>query len=98
MLPETVWLTPSIITAADTSALESVSYAGRGTRQSWDEEAREWVTLDSLWLFDVRFGQRDNVTEFQVHPEYGSLSAARGGTEVCAAGGQVAASSGARPE
>ncbi len=81
VLPETVWLTPSIITAADTSALESVSFAGRGTRQFWDEEAWQWVALDSLWLFNVRFGQRDGVTEFQVHPQFDGLPAARAQVE-----------------
>ncbi len=73
-LPETVWRYNNIITSSDPTALRSVSYGGRGIREFYDRLAGEWVLLN-VYLFDVQYESRHS--EYQVHPEYGTVEAAR---------------------
>ena len=71
-----LWLTPDVITASDPSWLRSVEYVGRGERELWDFLSNGWVARNA-YLFDVQYGARQGVTEFQLHPEYGSREAAQ---------------------
>ena len=77
----TVWVTPDILGPDDPSSLDSVAYAGRGTREIFDRRANAWITVNA-YLFDVRFGER--IVEWQFNPEFGSEEAARAEIEVFA--------------
>ena len=71
-----LWISPNVITASDPSWLRSVEYVGRGEREFWDFLSNGWVARNA-YLFDVQYGARQDVTEFQLHPEYGSREAAQ---------------------
>ncbi len=79
VLPNTVWLTPDVITPADPSALDSIQYVGRGTRGFFDPFVKEWRDDLRHYLFRAHFGQ--HVIEVQAHPRYGSVNSARAATE-----------------
>ena len=79
VLPDTVWLSPDVITPADPSALESVQYVGRGTRGFFDPFVKDWRDVDGLYLFRAHFGQ--HVIEVQAHPRYESVDSARAAAE-----------------
>lgn len=70
----TVWISPDVISPADPTSLRGVTYAGRGLREFWDRPAERWVTID-VYRFDVRYAVVQ--LEFQVHPDFGSVEAAR---------------------
>jgi hypothetical protein len=70
----TVFITPGLITPADSSAFTGATSAGRGSRRMFDRRVDGWVTVDA-YLVDVTF--RDGLgTEVQVNPEFGSADAA----------------------
>ena len=76
VLAGTVWLYEDVITSADPSAFDSARYVGRGTREGfWDVVARQWTTVDSLYLFNASYDGHE--IEYQLHPEYGSADSAR---------------------
>ena len=78
-----LWINPNVITASDPSWLRSVEYVGRGERELWDFLSNGWVARNA-YLFDVQYGARQGVTEFQLHPEYGSREAAQEQVDVYA--------------
>ena len=78
-----LWINPNVITASDPSWLRSVEYVGRGERELWDFISNGWVARNA-YLFDVQYGARQGVTEFQLHPEYGSREAAQEQVDVYA--------------
>ena len=71
-----LWMNPDIIDSSDPTWLRSVVYTGRGEREIWDHVEQRWI-MRNAYLFDVRYGGRLGVTEFQLHPEYGSRDAAQ---------------------
>ncbi|MBO6573800.1 MAG: T9SS type A sorting domain-containing protein [Rhodothermales bacterium] len=71
----TVWVDPDIVTAADPTAFESVSYSGRGMRTIYDRRPAAWIQVNA-YLFEVAFSD-GTTAEFIVNPEFGSESAAR---------------------
>jgi hypothetical protein len=65
----TIFIDPDIITSADPSTFQSLSYAGQEPRTMFDRRVNGWVTVDA-YLFDAGFG--DGLTvEIQVNPEFG---------------------------
>jgi hypothetical protein len=71
----TIFFDPDIITAADPSALQSMTYAGRGQRTVFDRRTATWVSINA-YLFAIEWN--DGVrSEAQVNPEFGSIEAAR---------------------
>ena len=78
-----LWINPNVITASDPSWLRSVEYVGRGERELWGFISYGWVARNA-YLFDVQYGARQGVTEFQLHPEYGSREAAQEQVDVYA--------------
>ena len=82
VLPDTVWLSPDVITPADPSALDNVQYVGRGTRGFFDPFVKDWRDDLNLYLFRAHFGQ--HVMEVQAHPRYGSVDSARTAAEMLA--------------
>ncbi len=70
------WNTPSIIDASDPSWFRSVTYVGRADRVLWDHVEQGWVTRN-VFLFNVQYEGLKWLTEFQVHPDYGSREEAR---------------------
>ena len=77
----TVWVTPDILGPADPTSLRSVTYTGRGMRETFDRRVNRWVTVEA-YLFDAQFGER--TVEFQVNLEFGSREAARAQVDVFA--------------
>ena len=75
----TVFITPDVLTAADSTGLQNVTYTGRGERVIFDRRVDAWVSVDA-YLFNVRIHGRD--IEFQVNPEFGSEAAARAEVDV----------------
>ena len=74
----TVWVTPDIIDASDPTSFRNVTYTGRGYRWFWDRRAEVWVEIN-VFLFNVEYA--DQQLEFEVHPEFGSVGAARSEVE-----------------
>ena len=70
----TVFLEPDLITDADPTSLQSVTYIGRGERSVYDYRPAAWTTVNA-YLFSVSYGHVE--LEFQVNPEFGSREAAR---------------------
>ena len=66
----TVWVDPNIITDADYSSLNKISYSGQGMRTMFDRRVNGWVQLNA-YLFAVDFDNGKQI-EFQVNPEFGS--------------------------
>lgn len=67
--PQTVWLTPDIITSEDRSLLDSVTYLGIGAGGFWDPYLRQWN--DTLDLFVYRAHFEGGATMIvQAHPYY----------------------------
>jgi hypothetical protein len=70
----TIFIDPDIITSADPTAFEGLSYAGRAPRLMFDRRVNDWITVDA-YLFDAVF--IDGLgAEVQVNPEFGSEDAA----------------------
>jgi hypothetical protein len=70
----TIFIDPDIITSADPTTFQSLSYAGRGDRTMYDRRVAGWITANA-YLFDVTFDDGLG-TEVQVNPEFGSPEAA----------------------
>ena len=77
----TAFITPDLLTAADPTGLQSVTYTGRGERVIFDRRVDAWITVNA-YLFNARIRGRD--IEFQVNPEFGSEAAARAEVDVFA--------------
>jgi hypothetical protein len=70
----TIFIDPDIITASDSSALESTSYIGQGMRTVYDRRVNNWVTINA-YLFNVIWN--DGLTsEAVINPEFGSIAVA----------------------
>lgn len=70
----TIFIDPDIITAADPTTFEAVTYAGQGSRLMFDRRVNDWITVDA-YLFDATFDDGLEA-EVQVNPEFGSEAAA----------------------
>ena len=70
----TVFISPDVLRPSDPTALEGVTYTGRGERSIYDRRVEAWITVDA-YLFAVRIDGQE--LEFQVNPEFGSVDAAR---------------------
>ena len=72
--PGSSYITPDIITDADPSVFETLTYAGTGIRVMYDRRIDEFSETNA-YLFDARY--RDGLTiEVQVNPEFGSIVSA----------------------
>jgi hypothetical protein len=73
--PGTIFLDPDIVTAADPTTLDGLTYAGMGTRLMFDRRVNAFV-LYNAFLFNATFS--DGLTaEVQVNPEFGTAAAAQ---------------------
>ena len=64
----TVWFDPDIVTEADPSSFEGLTYSGQQTRIMFDRRTAAFGDYDAH-LFDARFGS-ETVVEIQVNPEF----------------------------
>ena len=70
----TIFVDPNIITPADPTTFQSLSYSGRASRPMFDRRISGWSDIDA-YLFDATFD--DGLTcEIQVNPEFGNADAA----------------------
>lgn len=76
----TVFVTQDVLTAADPTGLQSVTYTGRGERVIFDRRVDAWM---NAYLFNARIRGRD--IEFQINPELAGKVAARAEVDVFAA-------------
>lgn len=70
----TAYLSTTIITPADPSALLGITYTGMGTRLVYDRRVNRFERI-SVHLFDARFDDGLD-SEVQVNPEFGNQAAA----------------------
>ena len=70
----TIFLDPDIITSSDPTTLQSLTFAGQGSRTMFDRRVNNFITVDA-YLFNVSFDD-GLVAEFQVNPEFGGSDAA----------------------
>lgn len=70
----TIFIDPDIITSADPTAFEGLTFAGQEARTMYDRRVEGWVTVDAF-LFDARYDDGLAV-EIQVNPELGTSAAA----------------------
>lgn len=70
----TVFISTNIITSADWSAYESMTYAGLGSRQVFDRRVNQWL-YQPMHLFNAVFADGLE-SEVQVNPEFGNQAAA----------------------
>ena len=71
----TIFLDPDILTEADPSTYENLSYAGQASRTMFDRRENDWITVDPF-LFNTNFD--DGLTiEIQVNPEFGTEALAK---------------------
>lgn len=70
----TIFFDPDIITAADSSALESVTYLGQANRVVFDRRLDDWTTINAF-LFDVKWNDGLR-TEAQINPEFQDVAVA----------------------
>jgi len=70
----TIFLDPDIITSSDPTTLQSLTFAGQGSRTMFDRRVNNFITVDA-YLFNVSFDD-GLVAEFQVNPEFGGFDAA----------------------
>ena len=71
----TISIDPDIITEADPTSLQGLSYAGQGMRTMYDRRVPGWVEVNA-YLFNAGFDDGLQI-EFQVNPEFGSVDDAR---------------------
>lgn len=77
----TIFLDPDIITPADPTAFESLTYAGRGVRSMYDRRLNAFASFNA-YLYSARYTDFPGRTvEIQVNPEMGSEPAARAWAE-----------------
>ena len=70
----TVFINPNVITDADPTTFETLTYAGTGTRVMFDRRTGSFADTEA-YLFDATY--RDGLTiEVQVNAEFGSREAA----------------------
>ncbi|HEX9951730.1 MAG TPA: hypothetical protein VGB53_08175 [Rubricoccaceae bacterium] len=70
----TVFITSTLITAADPTAYTGATSAGRGSRRMFDRRVDGWITVDA-YLVRLAFSDGPDV-EVQVNPEVGSADIA----------------------
>jgi hypothetical protein len=70
----TIFIDANIITSDDPSALEGLSYAGRGMRTMFDRRVNSSIMVDA-YLFDASFDD-GLAAEIQVNPEFGTSAEA----------------------
>ena len=68
VLPETVYLTPDVITPADPSSFDAAWYAGRDRRPMWTPATSGLVWYDSMYVFEADWGPHR--AELWAHPSY----------------------------
>jgi hypothetical protein len=71
----TIFIDPDIITSADPTTFQTLTYAGVGTRTMYDRRVEGWITT-SPFLFDAAFEDGLQM-EMQVNPEFGDSETAR---------------------
>lgn len=71
----TIFLEPDIITSADGTAFESISYAGQGMRTMFDRRSNSWIDRNA-YLFHAKYDD-GLIIEIQVNPEFGSSGVAQ---------------------
>lgn len=78
----TVFIAPNLITSSMTTRFADLTYTGRGDRLMFDRRINAFATYNA-YLFDATYA--DGLTiEFQVNPEFGSVSAAQSVVETYA--------------
>jgi hypothetical protein len=70
----TIFIDPDIITPADPTTFEGVSYAGQGFRWMFDRRVNNWTYVNA-YLFNASFDD-GLAPEIQVNPEFGSSASA----------------------
>ncbi|MFK7934969.1 MAG: hypothetical protein AB8G22_15775, partial [Saprospiraceae bacterium] len=70
----TIFVDADIITSSDSSALESVSYTGRGFKTIFDRRVNTWTTVNAF-LFEVIWNDGLN-SEAVINPEFGTVESA----------------------
>lgn len=66
----TIFIDPDIITSSDSSAFQSVTYTGQGSRTMFDRRVNNWINVNAF-LFTALF--LDGLSaEIQVNPEFGT--------------------------
>jgi hypothetical protein len=70
----TIFIDPDIITAADATAFEGLTYTGRASRQMFDRRVAGFITVEAF-LFDATFDD-GLAAEVQVNPEFDTEEAA----------------------
>ncbi len=70
----TIFIDPDIITSADPSTFQNVTYAGRGMRQMYDRRVNNWIQNNAI-LFMAKFDDGLEI-EVQVNSEFGNENAA----------------------
>ena len=76
VLASTVWASPDVITEDDPTALDSVTYLGRGTRPFYDLGESRWRQDMELFLFEAHF-TRGAAMVIEAHEAYGVVDSAR---------------------
>jgi hypothetical protein len=71
----TIFIDPDIITATDSSAIQSTTYTGLGLRTVYDRRVNNWVIINA-YLFNVIWND-GLATEAVVNPEFGSVALAK---------------------
>lgn len=71
----TIFMDPDIITSADPSTFDGLTYTGQASRVMFDRRVNDWITVNA-YLFDAEFDDGLS-SEVQVNPEFGSEAAAR---------------------
>ena len=75
----TIFIDADIITSADPTTFQGLSFAGQGSRTMFDRRVNDWITVDA-YLFNASFD--DGLTaEIQVNPEFGGSEAAQAEAE-----------------
>lgn len=70
----TIFIDPTIITAADPTTFVSSTYTGQGTRTVYDRRVNAFININA-YLFNIVWS--DGITsEAQINPEFGSIAAA----------------------
>jgi len=85
--PGTAWMTPNLITSSDPTHLTEIQYVGIRERRFWNFETRGFEDTDGIFVFNVEYdyGSADWVMlEFQAHPEYQTVQAARADVDLYA--------------
>lgn len=71
----TIFFGPDIITGADPTTFEGLTYSGQAERTMYDRRVPGWITVDA-YLFAASYDD-GLAAEVQVNPEFGDVEAAR---------------------